>query len=260
MRPALLVITTISIAWGVTRGTQVKVVAVPMPLPVAVVPPPAPEPPPAPAPPVAVPAPSPAPRTLAPRLFAACVMTDPTVFPPDEQAPDNPACRWDEGFPAISRSGDLVAIKTYASEEMTGEPIGIEIALVDTRTQKITKRLVLAHKDKPDAIQARVAQAQRALEGYRTLVRLDERGPLRAETAEDVRSVQVRVLDTASNTTLWQEELAVAGDAYGMRGAALHVDGIWYDDELRTVFGMTDVGDGHGPGVTEYFVRTLPRR
>lgn len=180
---------------------------------------PAPPPPPVPEPEAAIPLP---PRALVPLIDASCLLSG--------------SCDWDDGFPAISADGTLIAIKHMADDGGRGYP-GMSIELVNAKTSRVvTSYLVLSpdeYIDAPDdpglpKLQAKIARraavAQRALDAkkFRSLTRLGEElrdgddpaermdaaAPLRGERIGDA----VRVIDTAAGTVIWQRRFPVEAE------------------------------------------------
>jgi len=218
------IVTSLAIATAPTPRNAAPVMQPAAPLiavslsttPAPLAPPPAP-----PAPPPAVePAPSAPvrPRATAPRLDPACIVH---VTPPDA------ACGWDDGFPAISGDGALIAVKRIPDEGGAMEqPPALWIDLLDVGTSRVVRRLPIFSGDEyvPDddsrwpalraLIARRVATAQKVLDQskFRTMVRLgsnlrtDSESPtLRAEFERDA----VRVIDSEGPSVVWQRRFSV---------------------------------------------------
>lgn len=220
-----LVVVSVAASWLVlgraTAAPRTAWPVVPVVLPqLTVVAPPPPPPAPAPAPP---PAPAPAPlRATAPVLNAACVLDD---------APRDSTCDWDDGFPAISRDGTLIAVKVVpdGGGAMMVNP-GLWIQLLDVKTSRVVRALTIFTPDEyvaaddpaRPALQAklapRVAAAQRVLDAaaFRAMVKLgsnrgapSESATLRLEFGDDDRAM-LRVIDAGASRALWQGGFAPA--------------------------------------------------
>ena len=217
-----------------------QVIVLPPPL-AQTAPPPAPTPEPAP------------PRATTPHLDARCVAGI---------GGETPACGWDQGFPAISADGTLIAIEYSPEDGMRGLP-GLAIRFVTVGSSRVVRDVPLLtpgeyepSENSPQGpellakLTVRVAKAQRLLDagGYRTMSRLEVQdgtgGPvvdgLRLETADD----SVRVIDAAKNRVIWQRRFDV--DAQFTRQASLpdgenctpsreHTEGIAWDAKTRTI-------------------------
>jgi hypothetical protein len=123
----------------IVPAPQVTVAPAPVvmpPTPVVVEPPPPPEPPPAP--------PPPQPRARVPMLDARCVMTLPG-------STASPTCAWDDGFPAISADGALIATK-YIPPMGGSDVSGLSIHFIDTRTSRVVRDSVIVAPDEQGAI------------------------------------------------------------------------------------------------------------
>jgi hypothetical protein len=206
------------------------------------------------APPVPPPvAESPPPRAATPHLDARCVAGI---------GGENPACAWDQGFPALSADGTMIAIEYTPEDGMRGLP-GLAIRFVTVGSSRVVRDVPLLtpgeyepSENSPQVpellakLTVRVAKAQRLLDagGYRTMTRLEVQegggGPvvdgLRVETAED----SVRVIDAAKNRVIWQRRFDV--DAQFTSQASLpdgenctpsreHTEGIAWDAKTRTI-------------------------
>lgn len=156
----------------------------------------------------------------------------------------------DDGLPALA--GDTFAVAVVAVDDLTGATTAA-IEWRDVRTTRLVRRLPIA--DERD-----VARAERLLAGYRALVAAGEAG-LRVDRDPDTEpaTARLRVVDTAANALLLEDEHGVAAGAYGLRGAAISEVAAWFDAERRLLLGVLTIGDGHGPEVAAYFARTLPR-
>lgn len=232
-----------------------------------------PEPP---APPPPPPAPE-APPTIAPRALV------PTVNPTCASFSDASACTWDTGFPAISADGSTIAIRYVPDDSGRGYP-GLSIFLVDTKTSKITKTMLVLSPDEylddaDDAgwpklnakIAKRAAIAQRVLDdrnfrslslidikssgddaeedaGERTLVTTD--ATLHAESSGH----SIRLVDTAANTVVWQRQFPVEAaypaaknpspDGDGCYPSATSGVGVAWDPQTRTLLATVHYQSG----------------
>lgn len=190
----------------------------------------APAPLPAPEPPPVVAPPSEPPRRLTPQLQAYCALS------PDGYAPG--ACEWDDGFPAISADGTLIASKHIPDDGGRGNP-GLEIWFVDTATGKTVSTNVILSPDEYmvddgtntskvaklyERVVARGAKVQQTLDvgAYRTMTFLGRGGqrmtddgtapkPVHTTPYADIDNGAVRIVDPATNTVIWQHVFGVAG-------------------------------------------------
>lgn len=223
-------------------------------------PPPAPPPAPEPAP-VVAPRNEP-PRRLTPQLQAYCALTAPGYA--------QGVCEWDEGFPAISADGTLIASKHIPDDGGRGNP-GLEIWFVDTTTGKTVSSTVVLSPNEYEVddgtnssrvaklyerVVARGAKVQQTLDagGYRTLAHLGSGGsnygdepPPRtttpATTYADIHNGAVRIVDPATNTVVWQHTFGVASsrtnegaDDEMCGGWGLWNMDLWWDPTTRVVF------------------------
>ncbi len=240
---ATLAICRIEVAPAVHVITVVKPVVLPVPL----VMPPA----------VVAPEPAPAPRAASPRVDPACVIRR-------SDGVEDPACRWDHGFPAISADGALIAAYHVPDDGGRGNP-GLTIRFVDTATSRRVRDVVVLSPDEfddgageqPAALHARMARraaaVQRILDagGYRSLRLLADGdgfdseggngddptlvGSLRTEIDGDA----VRVIDVTTSTTLVQARFPVTA-AFPDRPESPDFDGcypsltremdVWWDE------------------------------
>jgi hypothetical protein len=222
------------------------VVLVPQPhvtvSPAPVVLPPAPAVVEAPAPPAPPPPPPPPkPRALVPMLDAGCVIRN----------EDNPTCAWDEGFPAISADGTLIATK-YIPPVGQADFNGLSIHFIETKTSRLVRDSVILTRDeaasylypKVDAagapaqsneehlqeqqrllstIYRRVARVQRTLDArrFRTLLELGSlpgtQGPPEPSRRgphpvyAEIVGTSARIIDSAASQVLWRGEFWVDG-------------------------------------------------
>jgi hypothetical protein len=200
------------------------------PTPVVVEPPAAPTP---------APPPPPQPRAVVPMLDPACVIVS--------YEETSPTCAWDDGFPAISADGTLIAMK-YSPPMGQSELYGLSIRFIDTKTRVVRDHLILTpeelgsilypqdaeppnvnQEDKQQQrrehlmrkIQRRVAAVQRTLDAkrFRPLLALgsaddspddppsQQRGP-HPVYAEIVGTI-ARIIDSAASQVLWRGEFWV---------------------------------------------------
>jgi len=158
--------------------------------------PPAPPAPPPPAPPPPAP-PQPAPRALTPYLDTACILL-----------PGND-CTWDDGFPAVSADGALIAMKHEGgapSDDSSGAPSGepsseksLAITFLDTRTLKVVRHDVLYSLEEHRGLSR--APSQAAVDEAE-VERIDRaRGDLYGKIGQRIAAVQ-RMLDGRGFRTL----------------------------------------------------------
>jgi hypothetical protein len=203
-------------------------------------------PPPAPLPPV------PPPHALVPMLDAACVIaTDGWT---------NPTCAWDDGFPAISADGTLIATK-YAPPMGPSNLYGLSIHFIDTKTSRVVRdsviltpeelaRILYPENAAPETTQPedkqleqrqrllstiyrRVAAVQRTLDAKRFRT-LHELGSARATISDEEHPSQrgpdpvyaeivgttARIIDSAASQVLWRGEFWAAGPKRAEREAS----------------------------------------
>ncbi len=199
---------------------------------------------PAPAPAVVEPAVAivPPPRALVPMIDSSCLLGG--------------SCDWDDGFPAISADGTLIAIKYIPDDGGRGYP-GMSIQWVSAKTSRIVTTYSVLSPDEylepEDAgfgklqakIVKRTALAQHALDAkqFRSLTRIGDEleagdepavitepvAPLRAERIGDA----VRLIDSVAGTVIWQRRFPVEAE---YPQAATNVDeGGCYPSNTRTV-------------------------
>jgi hypothetical protein len=236
--------------------TPITIEAPTVPAPVVnvnVPPPPAP-PPPAPPPPAP---PPPALRALAPYLDSGCILA-----PSDN-------CTWDDGFPAVSSDGALIAAK-----QLDGSPSGaldLAIAFLDARTGRVVRRDVLHSFDEHyilsgiatqvvegeaetqrlerarsalyGKIGKRIAAAQRMLDGrgFRTMQSLGssqtgEEWTDKTRVYAQFQDNAARIIDPARTAVLWQYRFGVTDDAPVVEDPAMMCGGkmlrdvaLWWD-------------------------------
>lgn len=186
------------------------------------------------------PAASPRPRALTPSLDAAC------VFPPaeGEVAESSTTCTWDDGFPAISADGTLVATK-YSPPSGQSGLYGLSIHVIEMKTSRVVRELLILKQDESSSfvypedgvsqqvqqrirklVSSRMAKATAALDArqFRSMIALggfsSNAGgeptpagppPVDAPYAELVGSA-ARIVDPVTNTVLWRGDLGVASD------------------------------------------------
>ncbi|HWO26285.1 MAG TPA: hypothetical protein VNO30_46475 [Kofleriaceae bacterium] len=231
-------------------ATPVVVEAPQVPAPVVnvqVLPPPPPAPP---APPEPAPEPpAPKPRALAPHIDAACLV------PPEEGEPAA-SCTWDDGFPAISADGALIARKLTQSFVPYGT--GVTIELLDTKTSRPVRRVVLLAETDYEAdgkprpklaqrVQQRVAAIQPALDAgeFRALLPLgstntDPDAPALKRIHAQIDGSAVQIIDPERAVALWQHrfvaEVPPPDDPTAVcAGRSLHNLATWWDPATRLV-------------------------
>lgn len=206
---------------------------------------------------VTVPAPPPAPdkptivpRMLAPHLDAGCLLPDSSTEPTP--------CSWDNGFPAVSADGKLVAVERSETSPGDGSTMAVWIELLDAKTAGVVRRLdlltpadlALERSIALARIATRTDAAQRVLDGrhYETLIALGNQDM--PEDAEHVHAEflggQARIVDPVSATVLWQGEPGVASptrvglsaDEGGDCGSwNLHSTRLWWRPDAKVVLG-----------------------
>ncbi|MEO7731040.1 MAG: hypothetical protein ABIY55_08725 [Kofleriaceae bacterium] len=212
---------------------------------------PAPEPP----PPAVVEAPAPPrPRALAPHLAAAhCLIPIQDV--------EDPTCAWDDGFPAISRDGRLVATRYQPEDGGRGYP-GESIHLIDVKTGRVVRdALVLSPDEYSEAPKAqaklrvtmarRAAAIQQVLDAgeFRALSVLgaqrdgqDVEPPDATKIHAEIVGGMMRVIDPATTTVIGQYGFGVAsrhpakpdGECSGWTMAQIAV---WWDPATKVTLG-----------------------
>lgn len=217
------------------RVEHISVAAPPVTVTVPTAPPPSvtvtappPAPPPEPAP-VVAPANEP-PRPLTPHLWSHCLLV------PDGYS--RGVCEWDDGFPAMSGDGTLIAHKHIPDDGGRGNP-GLEIWFIDAATGKTVSTSVVLSPDEYEVddgtnsgavtklyerVTARAAKVQQTLDAgaYRTMAHLGSGGPFNGNepttrttppstTYADIDNGSVRIVDPALNRVLWQHTFGVPG-------------------------------------------------
>jgi hypothetical protein len=91
----------------------------------------------------APPPPAPRPRLAVPMLDAACVIEN--AVPRPDSDPRTPTCAWDDGFPAISADGTLIATKYVPPPSMASDnpPSSLSIHFIDTKTSQVVRDSVI---------------------------------------------------------------------------------------------------------------------
>lgn len=178
-------------------------------------------------------------RAAAPRVDPSCILADGA----------RPSCSWDDGFPAVSTDGTLVATKVIPDDGGRGFP-GLTIRFLDVATSTIVRDVVvldpdevswdfydedLAQNDEPGArrraqllqvMKRRAAVAQKLLDdkGYRPLEHLGTSiQPAALEPAgtaprgdrvyAEFDQQAVRAIDPATSTALWSHRFDVPAPA-----------------------------------------------
>ncbi|MEO7729569.1 MAG: hypothetical protein ABIY55_01245 [Kofleriaceae bacterium] len=245
-----LATTAILCSVGLRDRSSRPLVVVPMPVLVTVAVP-APVAAPAPArvsapPPIAVPAPEPVPATRAttPVLDLPCLLAT---------ASADPACNWDDGFPAISLDGKRIALIYDPNLDSARGMPGFGLELIDVATSRVIRAAPIRtgeeeEEDTPAKIAQRLADVQRWFDAtqFRTMVMLpsDEHSPdaggLFAELAGDA----VRVVDGKTHHALWRFRFptpasppSTSSDVGTCHPSGLpHVNDVAWDPTTRTAF------------------------
>lgn len=232
-------------------------------------PPTTPEPPAANNPPPSKPA---IPRPRVPHLWPQCVLVSADTV--------DGACTWDDGFPAISSDGALIASKYVPDDSGRGYP-GLSIRFIDATSGKEVKTIVVLSPDEyiendgtntkeferlQKTVASRLAEVERALDdgAYRTMAHLVEGGPFdgtheESEAAAPTaiygqidQSGAARIIDPATNTVIWQHQLGIDDpspitddDDGGMcPGWGLRMMSLWWDPTTRVVFSTQEYRTG----------------
>jgi hypothetical protein len=233
-RPELVIASPVIVPPPRVTVAPAPVVMPPTPV---VVQPPAPVPPPS-----APPAPAPPPRALVPMLDPACVVITSGAV--------SPTCAWDDGFPAISADGTLIATK-YAPGMGPSDLYGLSIHFIDTKTSRVVRDSVILTPAESGAfldqsnlvpedgqsedkqlqqqqrvmatISRRVVAVQRTLDAkrFRTLHALGSaRSSMSGESSSqrgpepvyaEIVDTTARIIDSATSQALWRGEFWVAG-------------------------------------------------
>jgi hypothetical protein len=197
--------------------------------------------------------PPPAVHALAPKLNADCILPTAT----DTPQPGIP-CSWDDGFPAISEDGALIALKASPDPGPRGGD-SLYVQLVDTKTSRVVRSDEIMSIDESFAddngraalhanIVRRVALVQAALDArhFRKLVLLGsshegedqkvDATKLHAELADGA----VRIVDPATSSVLWQGAFGASAPAGRSEdglcfGWGLNRISVWWDPTTRYV-------------------------
>lgn len=251
----------------VVAGREPRSAPLPVVVPVHVtVPPPAPTPAPEAPPPIAeAPAPRSAPRARVPHLIPECL-----VRIADE--PLDALCAWDDGFPAISTDGKLIAIKNIPDDGGRGH-LGLSIQFLDTSTGRVVRDALILSTEEfafelaPDAatrlrgtMARRAAPVQRMLDArqFRTLLPLGQSDEAAGDHDSAARTAihaefighLMRVVDPVAGTILGMHRFTapapsapLADDAM-CGGANLAEITAWWDPDSRVVLGVATYHSG----------------
>jgi hypothetical protein len=205
--------------------------------------------PPAPPPPPATPSPAAPPRALAPFLDPACVVTI--------GGATSPTCAWDDGFPAISADGTVIATR-YTPPTGSSDLFGLSIHFIDTKTSRVVRDSVILTPEESATflvstaeseqlaetqqrakerllgkIYRRVAAVQQALDAqhFRTLHALatshasmsddqppSQRGP--DPVYAEIAGTAARIIDSTASTVLWRGDFWATGPKRTGRGGS----------------------------------------
>ncbi|HEX3477541.1 MAG TPA: hypothetical protein VHT91_21110 [Kofleriaceae bacterium] len=209
-------------------------------------------------------APAPQPRALVPTLDAACVIHT-------DGAP-SPTCAWDDGFPAISADGTLIATK-YVPGMGPSDLDALSIHFLDTRTSQVVRDSVIltpeesvpfvvknaaSSEDKLEQqrqrvlglIYRRVAAVQRTLDDkrFRTLRALGsarssmgseataQRGP--HPVYAEIVGTTARIIDSEASQVLWRGEFWASEPKRSRGDCSIWTPWsieLWWDPETRHV-------------------------
>jgi hypothetical protein len=185
------------------------------------------------------------------------------------------ACSWDDGFPAISADGRLIALRTSVSPP-SGVAVTTGIELIDSATSKVVRRDdVVTYGDDhrlPPATEARAraraAAVQRFLDErqFRTLSalgssRVEEVGPGDPrEVHAEYEGTAMRIVDPATARVLWQGRWTVtrpkpAAAESDCASWDFHGVTAWWDPSSRTVLAQLAYLTGGCTCPTEYFLQ-----
>ena len=266
---AIATCAAVAIPIALTSAAEPAYILLPVVTPLTVVVPAPVEAPPAPQPePIDDPQPADAPvtttparpRAIAPRLDAAC------VFPASDNVADE--CAWDDGFPAVSADGALIATKYFPDDAGRGNP-GLSIRMIDVQSSRIIRDVLILSPDEADVadhegaqlqarIERRVAQIQHTIDvqRFRTLVPLGTTDQDRGEVNNDVSQVHaefsgtaLRIIDPITSSVLWQHRLetrrATTVSQDDLCGSwTLRAVTAWWDPTTKTVLAKQEYATG----------------
>jgi hypothetical protein len=253
VRPAPVVVTPPAVVVPPAHVTVAPAPVVMPPTPVVVKP--APEPP----------VPAPQPRALVPTLDAACVI--------QTQGAPSPTCAWDDGFPAISADGTLIATK-YDPAMGPSDLYGLSIHFIDTRTSQVVRDSVIltpeesvpfvvhdaAGEDQQQQrqrvmtlIYRRVAAVQRTLDEkrFRTLHELgsasasmggestSRRGP--HPVYAEIVGTTARIIDSEASQVLWRGDFWASEPKRSRGDCSIWTPwsiALWWDPDTRHVLAI----------------------
>jgi hypothetical protein len=212
-------------------------------------------------------------RATSPHVAARCML-------PSEDGRLDPLCGWEDGFPAISADGALIATKTFtgdghesgAVDDSANLPVG-SVNFIDTKTGRFVRSapIISPGEYDPEAaalaklrakVVARGAAIQRTLDArkFRSLIKLgDSHGgehprpanadPIHAEFAGDV----MRIVDVSTHTVIGQHEFGAPSpykrsdtdDGSTCSGWRLRGLEVWWDPDTKTVLGISSYATGH---------------
>jgi len=203
------------------------------------------------------PAPKPSPHAIAPHLDAGC------MIPHGEVAPGAvDPCAWDDGFPAISADGALIAIK-YSPDYGPRDGSDLIIRFIDTKTSNVVRDDMISGIDEKlddpkigAQLFRRVAPVQRLLDArhFRTLIPLGSGGEtgIQADPAvqtgtktyAEIVDGAVRIVDPATATEIWRGGFSAARPGPAPREDSdcgswnLHSTTVWWDPRTKTVLAL----------------------
>jgi hypothetical protein len=250
-----------------------------VPMPVAVIMP-APAPPPAlapPAPPAPPPVAAPAPVVPpTPRTRAASPMLDLTCLLSRE--PQDAACAWDDGFPAISLDGKTIVAKYDPNLGGARGVPGLGIELIDVATSRVLRSVPILSgwEDEVTAkdLAERVVDVKRWFDptGFRTMSILHgEASPDTPALRTEIVDNALRVIDPATGVALWRYRFptpstgsTAAADGEHDRchlNGSVHITDVAWDAPTRTVIATAVLGSSpcYCTNETVSHVQRIPR-
>lgn len=238
--------------------TPVQVTIAPAPAPIVVM-----QPAPTPAPPVP---PPPQPHVTTPNIaaHARCLALA-------EGAPRDAACVWEDGFPAVSADGALVATKYISPDPSGGGGFsGQSIHFINVKTGRLVRDELVVSQDEdttePTALATlrvkileRADEIQRTLDArkFRTLLALGDNDLYHDEVHTDATKIHaafvgglIRVVDPATATVIGRQQFGVPSPHKPADMDALCVDwemrrlAVWWDPATKVTLGISEYKRG----------------